>query len=144
MLDGIVVQARKNLEMSGRLLPVAFIFGRDKTVHIVGCPWKDAEEKDEIVRSLQQFCRDKQAVAIAIVAEAWAVGEDDIIGDAPPADQPKRKEIFTLYVETLDGYWAGHSDITRDAKGKPSFGEVKYEPMTGERLPNERFQKFLA
>ncbi len=143
MLEHIVVQARKNLEMSGRLLPVAFIFGGDKTVHIVGCPWADAKDKEEMVAGLRNFCREKQAQAIAILAEAWAVKQSEMVGDDPPADQPKRTEIISIYVETLDGFWIAHSDITR-TDGKPSFGELKFEPMTDERLPNERFQKFLA
>ena len=48
-----------------------------------------------------------------------------------------------IYVEALDGYWAARSDIIRTG-GKPTFGEMKFEPVTDERLPIERFQKFLA
>ncbi len=147
-LDELIPVARFNLEHSGRLLPVAFIFGKDySTAEIVGCPWKNDVEKEAAVLLLRERCRKLDACAIAMLSEAWwadlhnVKSLDDWDG-TPASEQPNRKEVVLIYVEELDGCWRGTADITRSG-GRPSFGEIKWEPY-GERAECERFQRILA
>lgn len=143
-IDALVPLARDNLERDGQLLPVAFIFAKDfKGGDIIGCPWSNDEDKERTVALLQKRCREMDAFAIAILNEAWEAAVPGGKWDGTPASKmPGRKEVVMFYVEELDGCWRGIADIVR-TRGKPTFGELKWEPM-GERAECERFQKFLA
>ncbi len=114
---------------------------------IVGCPWTNDAEKEASVIGIRKIAREKNAEAVAILAEAWRAklenckSLDDWDG-TPPSQMANRQEVVQLYVETLDGYWLGVAPMTRD-KGYPTFGAVEWQPMQ-ERDACERFQKFLA
>jgi hypothetical protein len=145
MLDELVGKARGMLEQHGYLLPVCFIFS-DGGFDIVGCPWHNDEEKEVTIIMLRGMAREKNASAVAMLAEAWHAtlpGMSLDSWDGTPASKMKnRREVVQVYVEEQDGYWFGLAPITRD-KGRPTFAELEWHPLP-ERNVIERFQKILA
>lgn len=144
LLTTLAGQARMNLEMCGRLLPVAFlqstIGGKSE---VIGCPFTNPEEKERTIETLRRRAKEIKANLFIFIGEAWMADVSDGWDGRPAAEQANRREIVQIYVESMDdGYWIGQAPITRD-KGRPTFGEVIWEPMTEERKENERFQNIL-
>ena len=143
ILDGITLQARKNLEQCGRLMPVAFLIG--EKISIVGCPWRNDAEKETSLILLRGMAREKEARIVVILAEAWFAklpGSLETWDGVPASRRPDKTEGVMFYIETLDGCWNGQAEIKR-TNGKPTFGEVVYSPA-GERDARERLQNILA
>ncbi len=151
ILNGIIAMARHNMAMHGQLMPVTFVISGKKeekqSIEIIGTPWHDDVEKEAAIIFLRGRAREKQAHTVIMLFEVWYVslgGPTLASWDGVPARLRRdRKEAVGLYIETLDGSWHGKADIIRDAKGKPSFGEVEYQPI-GVRDPIERIQSILA
>lgn len=147
-LDHFTDVARTHIERDGSLCPVAFLFCPDGGLQIVQCQFQSDESKQATFDFLRKMAKEKEAVAVAVLCEAWVSKQVIEPGVTPewngvmPSDAPDKGEVIMVHVEEPDGYWLGMADITRDEKDKPTFGPVHYEPM-GERNPRERLQNIL-
>ena len=144
MLDELIGMARINLESYGHLVPVTLIFSGGK-FDIVATPFRNDEDKEVTVIMLRGMAREKNATAVAMLAEAWHATLPCMTLDSwdgtPASKMKNRREVVQVYVEEQDGYWLGLAPITR-VNGRPSFAELDWMPLP-ERNAVDRFQKIL-
>lgn len=147
-LDNFTDTAREHIERDGEVCPVAFLICPDG-INVVQCRFEDDRKKEMTIMLLRELAKDLQATTAVVLCEAWTSKQVFTPGTAPPAwngvmpsQDPERSETIIVHVEEPDGYWLGMAEITRDEKGKATFGAVEYHAV-GERDPRERLQNIL-
>jgi len=136
IIQGIVENARLNLEKEGELMPVFFL-SKEEKLAIIGAPFSNNEEKEQAVNAVKQACSRMEADWVLGVNEAWMVKlekkdnePDPDISKITPSKHPERIEVvmFNLQVRGGKTYWASVEQILK-SDGSKTFGEVEMKPM---------------
>jgi hypothetical protein len=91
------------------LMPMYHIVGDENLV--IGCPWRNEEEKLLVLRAIKQTARQNNATMIGFVCEMWMTKHktQDLINYVPPSQSPDRIEgvmaMVTDGAETKVNFW---------------------------------------
>jgi hypothetical protein len=135
---GISDTARRLLEQSGSLMPVAFLhsdYPGQRGLDVIGLPFHNEREKALAASHLRKAAKKKKATMAVQVQEAWLAVLDEqeayyaAAEGVSASSHPKRKEVVWFIVELPGALYLGQVDIVRDEFGKPSFGPVEFKPV---------------
>lgn len=99
-------------------------------------PHVDPNKKMEIADMVRSLFWENHVTRYAVACEAWG----SAAGVIPPASDPKRYELISIYAEDASGVIRATIDITRSADGKPTLGKLEVGEL--EQPNHERAGRF--
>lgn len=145
-VDAAIAMARKRLEEGHELHGVAFIHApADQDVGVVVIPMDVAPSKDVWARMVHTISAFAEARFVLVVSEIWVHETPNTPGARSEIDAlmekhgevrliPGRRDAVLVQIETHDGLWQGHADVTTVAvASKPgcrTFGAIELHMMT--------------
>lgn len=125
-------------EREFQFLPVIHFLCRDGTEQVVGCPLRDGIQKDAVAATMKVFAEKLDAIAVALITEAWMVDDDGT--DVAPRDRPDRREVLLVTIETVLACHSMAWDIKREEGRAPQLHMRAFETTD----PESRFFGAIA
>ena len=102
---------------------------RGGEMHVIPTPMEtgDAAGKNRIADDMRLYFADQDVGRYAFVSEGWAASPGWT--GAPPAADPNRKPVVTMYVQDDSGALAGCRDIIGDGGPNPTLGPLEVKVL---------------
>ena len=130
--DRLLEMAAKNIGRDGYLIPTGVIYKPDGEVMVCGLPFASTSDKQKCFQAFRSIAREKSAVAVAFVSEAWVAtrkndGPVDFGEVVTPSQSPDREEVIIVTVITPDSNVVRMASILRDGEEFRCLGEIRSE-----------------
>lgn len=130
--DHLLEVAAQNMGRDGYLVPAGVIYKPDGEAMICGLPFASTSDKQQCFQAFRSMAREKSAIAVAFVSEAWIATRKDEspvdLGEVvSPSQSPDREEVVVVTVITPDSSVVRMAPILRDGEEFRCLGEARSE-----------------
>jgi hypothetical protein len=127
--DRLLEMAAKNMGKDGYLVPTGVIYKPDGEAMVCGLPFASTSGKQKCFQVFRSIAREKNAIAVAFVSEAWVATRNESTVDlgevASPSQSLDREEAVVVTVITPDNSVVRMAPILRDGEEFRCLGEVE-------------------
>jgi hypothetical protein len=104
---------------------------RGGEMHVIATPMETAADKNRIANDMRLYFADQDVVRYAFLFEGWAASPGWT--GAPPAADPNRKPVVTVYVQDDGGALVGCRDIIGDGGPNPTLGPLEVQVLEADK-----------
>jgi len=141
--ENTIETMKQNFKKDGKLYPVVMVIDDKEQMHYIGTPYTNHEEKKQMMTFVKDYVKDKKAIAIFIINEAWVrkikvedhqkVMEEMKKSGKRISDYDDKQEVAILVFETKTSSTIFQFEIDRQ---KNELGKVISSPMSGGDFKN--------
>lgn len=124
----------------GRVLPIALLYGpchgdkcgdpadhaNHESIGLLPAPpgtMETPERKHEWAEVIREIARRMKCTVVVLINESWHVAiKSPADMRIAPSENPRRKEVVTIYIESKDRHEMYQSFIARESSGKGALG----------------------